>query len=295
MTRLGLWTLTIAALTGWPTLLQPQTGPGNRQLLIETPDLERLLPDPALRLIDARPPEQYRLGHLSGAVNLPAPATDSLVANRQGLPVSRERAQELFLPAGINAASRVVIYDDQGNRFAARVFYTLETFGHHKVQVLNGGISKWTREGRVLSKEVPIVPPGDFKPLLDPSRIVTSAWVLDHLKDPKVAFVDARSPAEFSGRQVQGPRGGHIPGAVNIEWKQVIAPDAPETFLETARLQELFREAGIAPEKQVITYCQIGMRAADIYLALRLLGYQVRMYDGSWEDWSANSALPVEQ
>ena len=139
------------------------------RLLIETQDLAGLLSNHAVRIIDARPADEYRQGHIPGAVNLPAPATDDLGANRRGLPLPSDRAEELFRTACVNNNSRVVVYDDQGNRFAARLFYVLESFGHSQVQVLNGGIPKWKSEGRPLSKEVPTLRAGDFIPKVDAS------------------------------------------------------------------------------------------------------------------------------
>jgi thiosulfate/3-mercaptopyruvate sulfurtransferase len=229
-------------------------------------------------------------------VNLPALETDDLEANRLGFPLPPERAEQLFRAAGVNSNSQVVVYDDQGSRFAARVFYVLEFFGHSHVQVLNGGLKKWQSERRPLTTDSPGIAAGDFKPQANPAIIATSDWVNAHLKDPHVKLLDARSAAEFKGERVQGPRGGHIPGAVNVEWTQVIDSGAIKTFLDAPSLEKLFSDAQVLPGQEVVTYCQMGMRAAALCFALRLLGYErVRMYDGSWEEWSARADLPVEK
>ena len=137
---------------------------------------------------------------------------------------------------------------------------------------------------------------GDFIPNAKKDKLTTADWLKHHLDSPAIRLVDARSPEEFQGNPAQGARTGHIPGAVNLEWKRLLIQGDPPMLADVSRLRELIVAAGIEPSQEIVTYCQSGARASLLYFALRVLGYpRVRMYDGSWAEWSANSNLPVEK
>jgi thiosulfate/3-mercaptopyruvate sulfurtransferase len=126
--------------------------------------------------------------------------------------------------------------------------------------------------------------------------VAEKTWVQARLQDPSVILVDARSPAEFSGevagRDIQRP--GHIPGAVNVEWVRNLTETEPRQFKPAVDLESLYQQAEVTPDKEIVVYCRTGVRASHDYFALRLLGYpRVRLYDGSYLEWSADPTLLV--
>lgn len=242
------------------------------------------------RLVDMREEEAYLKGHMPGAVRLSVRELDSLEANRAGMPIPIDKAKELFVRLGIDKNTIVVGYDDVNNRSAARLFYVLEFFGHKNVRVLDGGIKRWVAEGGTLETTVPQIAAGKAKPKVKDKHTATA----DRLTKKKVAVVDTRSPDEFSGKAKTPGRPGHIPGALNIDWREAMTPDG--RFKSQAELQALFTSKGVSKNKETVTYCNSGVRASALYLALRVAGYsKARLYDGSWEDWGNDEKRPVEK
>ncbi|HEX2277841.1 MAG TPA: sulfurtransferase, partial [Candidatus Tectomicrobia bacterium] len=185
-------------------------------------------------------------------------------------------------------------YDDQGGLGPARLWWVLDYYGHDKTKVLNGGWNKWTKEKRPVTTEVPPPQPVQFSVNTDSGEICLVEELLVDMKRPNVVIVDARSPAEYSGFDVQAKRGGHIPGALNIDWVRNVTNDALKTFKPAPELRKMYEAAGVTPDKEIIVHCHTGVRAAHTIFTLTLLGYnRLRNYDGSWQEWGNRSDLPI--
>lgn len=292
-----LVTFAIYWVTAAPSALATATAEyANPQLLIETEGLAKRLGEPGLGLVDLRTPEEYSSGHIPGAVHLAWQALDDLKANQQGLPIPKARAEELFSGLGIGETTKVVAYDGPKAPFGAtRLFFVLEFFGHDRVQVLNGGFSKWAQEARPVSTEAPTPVKATFVARARPELLATAEEVRARLGNPKVCLLDARSAKEYTGEDLRALQGGRIPGAVNVDFLNTIRKE-DHTFKSAEELRKIFEAAGVTPERETITYCQTGARAAHDYFVLRLLGYQkLRNYDGSWAEWGNSETLPIEE
>ena len=225
----------------------------------------------AYRIVDLRSEEEYAKGHIPGAVRLSLRDLDNLEANRHGLPVSMDQAREVFARLGLDKKTPVVAYDDVNGRAAARLFYFLEFFGHNQVQVLDGGWKRWVAEGGAQETVTPQIAAARAQPKIKNKHFADAGRVTDK----KATLLDSRSAEEYASQ--------HIPGALNLDWRQVITPEG--RFKTPQELQALFQSRNITPNKEAVTYCLSGIRASALYFALRLAGYsKARVYDGSWED-----------
>lgn len=288
---LGLW----AAGMPWAQAAAEQDRYPSGHLLVDVAWLQARLGDSGLRAVDMRAPKAYASGHVPGAIHLPLEETRGTVEEIpfQMPPVSALEAR--LGRAGIAREHVVVAYDDQGGLLASRLFLALEYLGHERVHVLNGGFQAWAAAGARVTRAVQNHPPQTYRARPRPDLLASKADVLAGLGRPDRVLVDARSPAEFRGQDVRAARGGHIPGARNVEWIENIRQDPVPAWKSAQDLGMIYERAGVTPDKEVVTYCQTHLRSSHTYFTLRLLGFRhVKAYTGSWVEWGNDSALPVE-
>jgi thiosulfate/3-mercaptopyruvate sulfurtransferase len=265
------------------------------QMLAQTAELAADRPAAAKRrIVDARAPEAYAQGHIPGAVHFDASKLRTKDDHSAFLPQPAEVA-EMATALGIGNNTRVVIYDDGGpSPLAARLWYVLDHHGHRNLALLDGGIGKWQREGRPLSTDTPKGTTGaSFKARPDPASLCTAEEVKGRIGKANTVIIDTRSPEEFLGTRARAKRSGHIPGAVNIDWRSNLTAEG--TFKPADELRALYEKAGVTAGKEVITYCQTGGRASHTLFVLKLLGFDKgRNYYGSWEQWGNRDDTPID-
>lgn len=280
----------LAACLAASCLAVPPAPKVRTHMLVSTAWLADHLKDPDLVLLHVADSfADYKRGHIPGARYL---ATAKFIDNSGALGAelpSLEALSRTFMELGLTERSRVVIYATAWMPNAARAYLTLDYLGWgERAALLDGGVEQWLAEDRPVTNQVAATRPGAFTPHVQPA-------VIAGLDEVKQALGTGEGPAACQvvdarpGRRYQA---GHLGGATNLYWVDTLASEEHPTFLSPDKLRDLLASRGLLPGKKVITYCEVGLQASHAYFLFKYLGYDVAMFDGSYQAWTA-AKLPV--
>ena len=235
----------------------------------------------------------YDLAHVPGAVNVEPAELVSGVPPATGRLPDGARLTALFRRIGYTHDAEVITLDDEGGGWAGRFAWTLDVIGNNNWRYLDGGLHAWYAAALPLSREPSTRPRTDIAIDIDTGPIAEAEDILSELDDPGFLVWDCRSADEFAGRRVTAARAGHIPGAVNLDWLELMDRDRHLRLIADA--ETLLAERGITPNRDIVTHCQTHHRSGLTYMTARLLGFpRVRAYHGSWSEWGNRLDTPVE-
>lgn len=266
-------------------------------LVLNVAEVNRLLDKDRsnLLIIDARPFSEYSKGHIPSAVNIELMQFHWIDTSKTGILEFNRQMKILLSNIGIKKDKFVLFYDDISGPSAARGVWLLLYFSHNKVAMLDGGFDRWKKEGYDIETKSNALAHANFqnrpnRKILADFKQIKSA-IKNNKKSSAVIIVDSRSKSEYDGSSVRAASAGHIPSAFNIDWNYNIENNV---FKDPAQLEKLY--CHIPKDAEVITYCQGGYRAANSFVALKMIGYKnVKMYLGSWGEWGNRLDLPAEK
>lgn len=248
-------------------------------LLVDPSWLEERLGRPGLRMVDLRDADAYARGHIPGAAHLELAALGTGAGGMDNVLLPADKFSRRMAARGISTGDVVVAYDDQWGLAAARLVWALHRYGHPRAAVLDGGWDGWLADDRPVAAGAEPVTPGRFAAVPSDDVYADRDGVARRIGAGGTVLLDTRSASEFAQ--------GHIPGALSWDWFNAVPTDSWSASRDPEELRREWRSLGLDVSDEVIVYCRSGMRAAHTYVALRNAGFErVRLYDGSWQEWS---------
>lgn len=274
--------------------------------LINPGDLVSLLETGPTVIIDTRAPEDYAVSHIPGAVNVREIFSYLATSTPDGLKAMHQMFAELLGAAGLSGSEHAVLYEDAMNNGygqSCRGYFLLKYLGYSNVSILSGGYKAWTDSGLPTTEEPSHPQPKTFPLNIRPEMMLTTEDMLASLDDPSIVKLDVRDWDEWTGESSSpygkdfAPRKGRIPGAVLIEWYTLMkSSGGVPLFKSDDEIRDIACSVGITPDSTVNVYCFKGARASNTLVALNEAGIRdVRIYFASWNEWSRDPALPIEE
>lgn len=262
-------------------------------MLIQAEELLPLLDDDSIMIIDLCRDEIYQQQHIPGAIHI---SPQEIVAgNRPAVgklpPVAR--LERVLSRIGYSPDRQIVVYDDEGGGWAGRFIWTLDVIGHTNSSYLDGGLIAWAAADYPMTSKVPEVTPVDVSVQINTDPVASREEILANLENPDFLVWDARSPEEYAGTRVVASRGGHIPGAINLDWLELMDKDRNLRLRQD--LETVVTARGFGRNKRIVTHCQTHHRSGLTYFVGKLLGLDIKAYDGSWSEWGNDPDTPVER
>ncbi|MDA3907219.1 MAG: sulfurtransferase [Bacteroidales bacterium] len=278
-----IYTLIIAFLFLLPSLLA--------QGLFDTKGFAKASKDKNVKVISVQSAKNYRVSHLRNAIHI-----DQTKLHNEGKPEGvlkpADDIAQFLGENGISNTNTIIVYDDGDNKAAGRMYWTLKYLGVADVKILQKDMKAW-RAARIPLTPAPTkITEATFAANPDTKIFVDTKWVKANLKTANVLFVDARAPNEFTGDDGKSP--GHIPGAINLEWKSFGVNGG--VLKSNEEMAKMLKSAGITPDKTIVLYCGTAVRAGlPFFVMSSLLDYpNVKIYDGAMNVWTTDASNPVE-
>lgn len=261
-------------------------------IFVEPVELEPLLEDDRLIIVDLCRDEVYSQYHLPGAVHVSPGELISGVKPAVGKLPPLDRLTSLFTRIGYQPDKHIVAYDDEGGGWAGRFIWTLDVIGHSRSSYLNGGLIAWAALNLPLTEIVPMVEPTVVDLTINTDAIAEKEDVLAGIEDANTIIWDARSKEEYEGRKVAAARGGHVPGAIHLDWLELM--DRGANLRLHKDLRGILLSHGIVKANNIITHCQTHHRSGLTYLVGKSLGMNIKAYHGSWSEWGNDPDTPID-
>lgn len=271
----------------------------NEYMLVSTSWLAEHINDPSIIILYVGMKDEYDENHILGAYLLPVMDIFQPPGKLNHEMPSIEKLKEVFKPFGIKGSSRIVLYySEDWLTVATRVYVTLDYIGlGAQTSILDGGLTQWLNEDRALTTSIPEASMSDIVLQLNENALVNVDWVQENLRNPGVIIIDGRPEEFYDGTEKEDriAKFGHITGAISIPFVEMTLEEAPYRFKNKTELENLFTESGVKPGSTIVAYCNTGVWATLVYFTAKYLGYESHFYDGSFEEWSMDDALPVTE